>query len=437
MNTYRQLETIVDIGTSKIVVLIGCFAPNRQVEIVGYGESEAQGVHRGVIMNSKETADSIKMALSMAKKGIEEPIKNVTVGFNGHKLKNAIVQVDKTLDPDKEINKESIQSIIKEAKIKACEGGNISYHVTPISFILNSETIITNPLGYSGKELSAKYHVITGPMEYQTMLMKCFEHLHLHVDKIMIHPALLGKYCLSKHEKEIGSAVVDLGCGLTTVAIYYKNRLYHTSSIPFGGEVITGDIMEAFQTINEFAEKLKKSHGTITSLVPSNDIQITLPKSGDIKEKDISLLALSEVIEARLEEINEAIVYQMQRYDLMEKIGSNVVMSGGGASFKGMKNILSFDTGKDIRVNESQNIAGPYVEKLKQPAYASALNLLQYTLEKSEKIQRPKVNFSERTKPKVEKESRSPKKTNKQHSFLKKLGNFAFQFLEDDSDELN
>lgn len=438
MNTYRQLEAIVDIGTSKVVVLIGYFAPDRKVEIVGYGESESEGIHRGVIMNSHEAANAIKMAIRMAQQGLDAQIKSVTVGINGHKLHSTIVPIEKTLDPQKEITSETLQSIVKDAKTQACQGGEIAYHASPISFILNEETFINNPIGYTGKTLSSRYHVITGPMDYQNMVLKTFEILNLHVEKIVVHPAILGKYCLSKDEKEMGSAVVDFGCGVTTISIYFKKHLYHTSTIPFGSEVVTSDIKEGFQIINEYAERLKTSHGSITSLITNRNIQITLPQAGDIKEKDISIMALSEVIEARLQEINEALVYQMEKYDLIEKMGAGIVMSGGGANLRGMQNLLSFDTGKEVRIFSSNQLVGSFANKLNSPQYITAINLMCYTLERAEKEKRPKKNIEQHSSKKEKKEKQEKEKEqNRQIPFLKKYTNKILQFLEDDSDELN
>ncbi|QZE13336.1 cell division protein FtsA [Halosquirtibacter laminarini] len=437
MDTNQHLEAIVDIGTSKVVVLVGCFAPNRQVEIVGYGESESQGIHRGVILNTKEAAESIKMAVSMAQKDLQEPIKRVTVGINGHKLRNEIVQIDRTFDPGTEICTETLQSIMKEAKSSACKSGETSYHISPISFIINSETLINNPLNYTARELSSRYHVITGPMDYQNMLIKCFESLHLHVNKIIVHPSILGRYALSKEEKEMGSAVVDFGCGLTTIALYYRSRLYHTASIPFGGEVITSDIMEAFQTIEDYAEKLKTTHGTVTSLLPNKSIRITLPGTGEIKAKDISLLALSEVIEARLEEINEAIVFQMEKYDLIEKMGAGVVISGGGANFKGIQNLLSYDVGREVRIYNPQDITGVMTTKLMTCQYATSTNLLHFVLDKAIKENRPKKNISDRSKSTKREKEKEMEENQKRPSFFNKCANKLLHLLEDDNSDIN
>lgn len=202
--------------------------------------------------------------------------------------------------------------------------------------------------------------------------------------------------------------------------------------------MVTSDIKEGFQIINEYAERLKTSHGSITSLITNRNIQITLPQAGDIKEKDISIMALSEVIEARLQEINEALVYQMEKYDLIEKMGAGIVMSGGGANLRGMQNLLSFDTGKEVRIFSSNQLVGSFANKLNSPQYITAINLMCYTLERAEKEKRPKKNIEQHSSKKEKKEKQEKEKEqNRQIPFLKKYTNRILQFLEDDSDELN
>ncbi len=378
----------LDIGTTKICVIVGQKNANGKIEILGMGKTESLGVMRGVVANIEKTVNSIKEAVKIAEAKSNAEIGLVYVGIAGQHIKSIQHRGMITRSSlNDEISNEDIEAIIKDMHRLAVPPGQAIIHVIPQEYIIDNEQGIKEPVGMSGIRLEANCHIITGLITAANNINKCVDKAGLEAANLILEPLASAEAVLSEEEKEAGVVLVDIGGGTTDIAIFQDGIIRHTAVIPFGGNVITDDIKEGCSIIRSQAELLKVKFGSaLAKQTKSNEI-VSIPGLRGREPKEISVRSLAEIIQARMEEIIECVAYEIKSSGFEKKLIAGIVVTGGGSQLKNIAQLIEFHTGMDTRIGyPNEHLAKGY-DEIKSPMYATAVGLVLKGIAEQEKIQ--------------------------------------------------
>ncbi len=376
----------LDIGTTKIVAIVGRRNEFGKIEILGMGKSESFGVARGVVQNIDKTVDAIKAAVAEAEAKSDVEIKTVNVGIAGQHIKSVQHRGIKTRSSaEDEISQKDIDSLIEDMFRLVMQPGEQIIHVLPQEYIIDSEQGIKNPIGMSGIRLEANFHIITGQMAAARNIYKCVEKAGLEVSELTIEPLASADAVLSDEEKEAGVVLVDIGGGTTDVAIFQDGIIRHTAVIPFGGNVITEDIKEGCTIIKSQAELLKIKFGSALASENQENEIVSIPGLRGRPHKEISVRNLSAIIQARMEEIIEHVYYEIKNSGYEKKLIAGIVITGGGAQLKHITQLVEYITGMDSRIGYPNEHLAKSNEDITSPMFATSVGLIMKGLEKLDK----------------------------------------------------
>jgi cell division protein FtsA len=368
----------LDIGTTKIVAIVGRKNEHGKLDILGMGRSESIGVSRGVVSNIDKTVQSIRLAVEDAenKSGVE--IRVVNVGIAGQHIKSLQhrgIRVRHSVDD--EISQNDINMLIDDMYKLVMLPGEEIIHVLPQEYIIDNEQGIKDPIGMAGVRLEANFHIITGQVAAAKNIYKCVHKAGLEVEDLILEPLASSEAVLSHEEKEAGVVLVDIGGGTTDIAIFQDGIIRHTAVIPFGGNVITEDIKEGCGIIKNQAELLKVKFGsTLASESQENEI-VSIPGLRGRPAKEISLKNLANIIQARMEEIIEHIYYEIKNSGYENKLICGIVVTGGGSQLKHITQLMEYVTGMDTRIGyPNEHLAKGNEETLTSPMYATGVGLV-------------------------------------------------------------
>jgi len=349
MNLTKELVAAIDIGTLRTRGAIGRFTSDGKLEILAFSETLTQGVRNGVVVNIDEAASSIKTVISMLENSLNNlKVKKVFAGISGQKITNRQVTGYRMID-NGEVTQTIINSLIGEAQRYPNSPGEKIYHLTPEEFVVDGERGVNNPVGMAGRRVDGAFRVVTAPESYEQNLKRSVEKGGYELAGVFINPYVQGSGFLSKDEKEAGVILLDFGAGTTGVSLYYENKLRLAVELPFGGNVISNDIREGCNIIPRHAEMVKIQCGyAFTEVVPDNKYA-QIPEVEGWHAKEISFRNLSGIIQARLEEIIEGVIYQLESTKLLNKLGAGIVLAGGGSNMRGIDKLVSYMTGFDVR----------------------------------------------------------------------------------------
>lgn len=374
----NNIISVIDIGTTKIVAIIGKKEENGTFSVLGLGHVESRGVNRGNVLNIIETVKSITKAVEIAEKQANIKITDVYVGIAGQNI-DCIVNADYLNRPksEEEITQEELDLFIKSQENISLEPGRQILQVIPKHFEIDGETV-ENPVGCIGKRLDAKFHLIIGLTQNINSIKRCIANAGLRLKKIILEPIASSKAVLHPEEMEAGVAMIDIGGGTSDLAIYHKNMLIHTAVIPFGGNVITSDLEKAFGLTNKDAEQLKTIFGkAIPDSNDSEEVVVIESKIQGRENKEIDLKNISNIIQARVEEIFGFINQQIMLTNANQHIGAGIVLTGGGALLKNLPQLTSYCTTFESRIGYPLVHINQNSQKLlNNPQYATAIGLL-------------------------------------------------------------
>ncbi len=368
----------LDIGTTKIAVLVGRKDRNGKLEIIGSGKTESTGVARGQISNIGEAVMSIQTAIREAeiKSGVE--IGSVVVGIAGQHIKS--LQHRGTIlrtNTENEISQEDVNQLIANMHKLVVKPGEQIINVIPQEFVVDRDNITTNPIGMTGVELGANFHIITGNVGAIQNIMRCVQKVNCEVDQILLEPLASASCVLSDEEKEAGVALVDIGGGTSDIAIFHDKIVRHTAVIPLGGNVVTEDIKEGCSIIRSQAEALKVRYGSCLSEQNRDDEIVAIPGLKGRSPKEISLRSLAGIIQARVEEIIEQVYYEIKNSGLERKLIAGIVLTGGGSQMRHIKELTEFITGMDVRIGvPSEHLSDKISPDLLTPIYSTGIGLV-------------------------------------------------------------
>ncbi|MGB0896136.1 MAG: cell division protein FtsA [Flavobacteriaceae bacterium] len=399
----------LDIGTTKIVAMIGRENEYNKLEVLGIGKTKSLGVHRGVVNNITQTIQSIQQAVQEAEMSSGMKIEDVVVGIAGQHIRS-IQHSDyiTRANSDEVIDESDIEALINQVHKLVMLPGEEIIHVLPQEFKIDGQAEIKEPRGMYGGRLEANFHVVVGQIASIRNIGRCVTNAGLGLAGITLEPLSSANAVLSQEEKEAGVALIDIGGGTTDLAIFKDGIIRHTAVIPFGGNVITEDIKEGCSIIEKQAELLKVKFGSAWPGENKDNEIVSIPGLRGREPKEISLKNLSKIIHARVVEIIEQVFAEIKNYgheEQKKKLIAGIVLTGGGSQLKHIKQLTEYITGMDTRIGyPNEHLAGASEEKTTSPLYATAVGLVMNAVEVQAKTQPETPEFNE---PKEEKESPS------------------------------
>jgi cell division protein FtsA len=392
-NGYSELVVGLDLGTTKIAAIVGRKNEFGKVEILGTGKTESLGINRGVVVNIEQTVASIRTAVAMAADKANVDIGEVVVGIAGQHIKSMQHRgmiTRKTLDD--EVSQKDIDDLIDNMHLLVMNPGEEIIHVIPQEYIVDSESGIKNPIGHAGIRLEGNFHIITGQVSAVKNIFKCVDRAGLQTVDLHLEPLASSDAVLSDEEKEAGVALVDIGGGTTDIAIFYDNIIRHTAVIPFGGNIVTDDIKEGCGIIRSQAEQLKVKFGSALAQENQENEIISIPGLRGRPHKEISVKFLAQIIQARMEEILDFVLYEIKSSGYERKISAGIVITGGGSLLKHLSQLVMLHTGLDCRIGTpNEHLAGGD-DELKNPLFATGIGLVMKGIEKYERDSKRGIN---------------------------------------------
>ena len=380
----------LDIGTTKIVAMIGQTNEYNKMKILGVGKSISLGVHRGVVNNITQTIQSIQQAVSEAEELSGIKVDGVTVGIAGQHIRSLQHSDYITRNNSEQVIDETdIEKLINQVHKLVMLPGEEIIHVLPQEFKVDGQAEIKEPIGMYGGRLEANFHVVVGQVSSIRNIGRCIKSAGLDLDGITLEPLASANAVLSNEEKEAGVALIDIGGGTTDLAIFKDGIIRHTAVIPFGGNVITEDIKEGCSIIEKQAELLKVKFGSAWPGENKENEIVSIPGLRGRDPKEISLKNLSKIIHARTVEIIEQVYLEIKNYgheEQKKKLIAGIVLTGGGSQLKHLKQLVEYVTGMDTRVGyPNEHLAGDTDKNVTSPLYATAVGLVMDGLSKNEK----------------------------------------------------
>ncbi len=372
----NRLIVGLDIGTSKVVSIVGEVLPNGALNIIGVGHHKSKGLKKGVVVNIEATVNSIKRAIEEAELMAGCHIHSVYTGIAGSHIRSfnshGIVAIR-----DKEVSNYDVERVIDAAKAVAISGDQKIIHILPQEFIIDEQDGVKEPIGMSGVRLEAKVHMVTGAVSAAQNIIKCVRRCGLEVDDIILEQLASAQAVLTEDEKELGVCLVDIGGGTTDIAIYSNGAIVHTAVIPIAGDQVTNDIAVALRTPTQNAEDLKIKYAcALTQMAEIGDM-VNVPCVGDRPMKKLSRKTLAEVVEPRYEELFMLIQAEIKRSNYSDMIASGVVLTGGSSTVPGAVELAEEIFHMPVRLGFPHQISG-LTDVVNDPKFATCVGLLKY-----------------------------------------------------------
>ncbi len=373
----QKLLGAIDIGTTKIVSVIGRKNDDGRFEILGMGTCPSYGVKRGLVMNIEETVSSINTAVTQMAETTSASADEVVVGIAGQHVKSIKNKANTQIQgKDGIVHEQDVYKLKQSMLNTQVSAGESILHVIPQRYRLDDKDV-DQPVGWFAKELEGTYNLVVGKLSSMENLKNCVRRVGKDVKKLVLEPLASADAVLSDREKEMGVALVDIGGGTTDVAVYYNKILQHTAVIPFGGNTVTNDIKQAFSVLESQAEELKIQYGAAIQSKTQKDVMIQVPGLKGREARDISLNGLVYVIQERMKEIVYALKYQLKESGYQDKLGAGIVLTGGGALLKNLSQLINAITGHDVIIGyPREHITGPFADEVNQPKFSTAVGLI-------------------------------------------------------------
>jgi len=376
MNNSRIISAI-DIGTTKIIALTGCITENGKFRLLGIGREASAGIRRGNIQNIQMASESIRKAVEKCEEMSGHKIKRVVVGIAGQNIRSTLnAGYLNRQNPDEGISREELNKLNSDQFNIAIDPGEQIIHIVPKSYRIDDEGGIVDPVGSVGKRLEGAFNIVIGRANEIGYIKKCISILGIELLDIYLEPIASSRAVLTDDEMEAGVAMIDIGGGTSDIAIYHKKCLCHTAVIPFGGNVITNDLVEELKLVERVAEELKRKHG---SCLPEScdNVFISVPGISGREPKQIEMTILAEIIKARMEEIIGSLDFQISHSGYAQRLGAGLVITGGGAQLKNILQLFSYKTGFDNRVGYPiEYIVSECADYVNGPDFSTSVGLL-------------------------------------------------------------
>ncbi|MDR7091715.1 MULTISPECIES: cell division protein FtsA [Cellvibrio] len=383
----------LDIGTSKVVAIVGAITPEGQLEIVGIGSHRSNGLKKGVVVNIESTVLSIQRAIEEAELMAGCQIHSVYAGIAGSHIRSlnshGIVAIR-----DREVFSQDLERVIDAAQAVAIPADQKILHILPQEFLIDDQDGVKEPLGMSGVRLEAKVHLVTCAVNAAQNIEKCIRRCGLEVEDIILEQLASSYSVLTDDEKELGVCVVDIGGGTTDIAIFKDGAIRHTGVIPIAGDQVTNDIAMALRTPTPNAEEIKIKYACALAKLTSPDETIKVPSVGDRQPRDLSRQALAEVVEPRYDELFTLIQAELRRSGYEDLIAAGIVLTGGTSKMEGVIELAEEIFHMPVRLGAPQNIRG-LSDIVNNPIYSTGVGLLIYAMKQQQGSSRSSTTTKE------------------------------------------
>lgn len=364
----------LDIGTSKVVAVVGEIRKDGAIEVIGIGSHPSRGLKRGVVVNIDSTVQSIQHAVDEAELMADIEIDSVYTGIAGSHVRSlnshGIVAIR-----DQEVTQEDVTRVIDAARAVAIPADQKVLHVVPQEFIVDQQGDVREPIGMFGVRLEAKVHIVTGAVSAAQNIVKCIERCGLRVQDMVLEQLASAAATLTEDEKELGVALVDIGGGTTDLAVFSHGSVRHTAVIPIAGDQVTNDIAITLRTPSHHAEDIKLRYGCALSQLASPEETIEVPSVGDRPARKLARQAMAEVIQPRYEELFTLIQHEIQRAGYEDLVPAGFVLTGGAAKMEGAVELAEEIFHAPVRLGRPQLVTG-LQDVVSNPIYSTAVGLL-------------------------------------------------------------
>ena len=372
----RNLIVGLDIGTSKVVSLVGEVGLDGSIELLGIGSQPSRGLKKGVVVNIESTVQSIQRAVEEAELMAGCEIHSVFAGIAGSHVRSlnshGVVGVR-----DKEVSHGDVEHVIDAAKAVAIPADQKILHVLPQEFIVDGQEGIRDPIGMSGVRLEAKVHIVTGADSAAQNIEKCIQRCGLDVDDVVLEQLASSFAVLTEDEKELGVCLVDIGGGTTDLAVFANGAIRHTAVIPIAGDQVTNDIAVSMRTPTQYAEDIKIRYACALSQLANPDESIEVPSVGERPARRLARQTLAEVVEPRYEELFGLVRDELRRSGFEEMIAAGIVLTGGSAKMEGAIELAEEVFHVPVRLGVPQAVQG-LTDVVRNPIFSTGVGLLLY-----------------------------------------------------------
>lgn len=366
----------LDIGTSKVVCIVGELSPEGDVEIIGIGSHPSRGLKKGVVVNIESTVQSIQRAVEEAELMAGCQINAVYAGIAGSHIRSlnshGIVAIR-----DREVFKPDIERVIDAAQAVAIPADQKILHILPQEYVIDAQEGVKEPLGMSGVRLEAKVHLVTCAVNAAQNIEKCIRKCGLDVDDIILEQLASGYAVLTDDEKDLGVCLVDIGGGTTDIAVFTDGAIRHTAVIPIAGDQVTNDIAMALRTPTPNAEEIKIKYACALASLAGENETIKVPSVGERVDRDLSRQALAEVVEPRYDELFTLIQAELRRSGFEDLIAAGIVLTGGTSKMEGVVELAEEIFHMPVSIGKPQGVTG-LTDIIRNPIYSTAVGLLLY-----------------------------------------------------------
>ncbi len=376
MEQHNNMVIALDIGTSKVVALVGEVGPDGTIDVVGIGSHPSRGMKKGVVVNIESTVLSIQRAVEEAELMAGCKIHSVSVGIAGSHI-NSMNSHGIVAIKEREVVEQDLDRVIDAARAVAIPADQKILHILPQEYVIDKEEGIKEPLGMSGVRLEAKVHLVTGAVNAAQNIEKCVQRCGLEVDNMVLEQVASSYAVLTEDEKELGVCMVDIGGGTSDIAIFTNGSIRHTAVIPIAGDQVTSDIAMALRTPTPHAEELKIKYACALAQLANADDVIKVPSVGDRPPRDLSCQALAEVVEPRYDELFTLIQAELRRSGFEDLVAAGIVLTGGTARMEGAVELAEEIFHMPVRLAKPQGVRG-LEDILHSSIYATSVGLLQY-----------------------------------------------------------
>jgi cell division protein FtsA len=370
----KNLIVGLDIGTSKVVAIVGEMSTSDGIEVIGIGSCRSRGLKKGVVVNIESTVQSIQRAVEEAELMAGCEIHSVYAGIAGSHIRSlnshGIVAIR-----DNEVTVNDVDRVIDAARAVAIPADQKMLHILPQEFVIDNQEGIKEPIGMSGVRLEAKVHMVTGAVSAAQNIVKCVRRCGLDVDDIILEQLASSYAVLTDDEKDLGVCLVDIGGGTTDMAVFAEGSIYHTAVIPIAGDQVTNDIAVALRTPTQHAEDIKVRYACALTQLANSDETIEVPSVGDRPARMLARQTLAEVVEPRYEELFTLVRSELQRSGFEDLITAGIVLTGGSSKMEGAIELAEEIFHMPVRVGVPQYVTG-LSDIVKNPIYSTGVGLL-------------------------------------------------------------
>ncbi len=377
----KNLIVGLDIGTSKVVAIVGEVLPDGTIEVVGLGSHPSRGLKKGVVVNIESTVQSIQRAVEEAELMAGCQIQSVYAGIAGGHIRSlnshGIVAIK-----DSEVSAGDVERVIDAARAVAIPADQKILHILPQEFIIDGQEGIREPIGMSGVRLEARVHMVTGAASAAQNIVKCVQRCGLEVEDIVLEQLASSHAVLTDDEKELGVCLVDVGGGTTDIAVFNSGAIRHTAVIPIAGDQVTNDIAISLRTPTQYAEEIKIKYACALSQLATAEETIEVPSVGDRPSRRLARQTLAEVVEPRYEELFGFVRDELRRSGFEEMVAAGVVLTGGSAKMEGAVELAEEVFHMPVRLGLPQHVRG-LGDVVRNPIHATGVGLLLYARDRA------------------------------------------------------